>query len=145
LPLFGKRAVAPKLGASLGLRNIETFFSKRLIRLLPESRIRLLVSDILLFTRDIDIAVSVKDDSESEKITFDFQQSGMSILATIEQEATNRLATVRFNVDASSEIITDLMFSSSGIEPEVVEAAKTVRVFTNTHAPVAQIGPPNYP
>jgi hypothetical protein len=92
------------------------------------------------FTRDIDVAVSVKDDNEAEKITLDFQQYGMSILAMIEQEAKGRLATVRLNVDANSEIITDLMFSSSGIEPEVVEAAKPMRVFTNTYAPVAQVG-----
>jgi predicted nucleotidyltransferase len=92
------------------------------------------------FTRDIDIAVSVQSDDEAEKITLDFRQSGMSILAMIEQEAKERLATVRLNVDVNSEVITDLMFSSSGIEPEVVEAAKVIKVFTNTHAPVAQIG-----
>ncbi len=92
------------------------------------------------FTRDIDIAISVQSDDEAEKITLDFRQSGMSILAMIEQEAKERLATVRLNVAANSEVITDLMFSSSGIEPEVVEAAKVIKVFTNTYAPVAQIG-----
>jgi predicted nucleotidyltransferase len=92
------------------------------------------------FTRDIDIAVSVQSDDEAEKITLDFRQSGMGILAMIEQEAKERLATVRLNVDANSEVITDLMFSSSGIEPEIVKAAKVIKVFTNTYAPVAQIG-----
>jgi predicted nucleotidyltransferase len=92
------------------------------------------------FTRDIDVAVSVKDDDESEKITLDFRQSGMHILAMIEQEAKKRLATVRLKVDANSEVIADLLFSSSGIEPEIVEAAKVMQVFTHTRAPVARIG-----
>ncbi len=92
------------------------------------------------FTRDIDVAVSVKNNAEAEKITLDFRQSGMSILAMIEQETRERLATVRFNPDANSEVIADLLFSSSGIEPEIVEAAKVMQVFTHTQAPVAQIG-----
>lgn len=92
------------------------------------------------FTRDIDVAVSVNDDDEAERITLDFRQAGMSILAMIEQEAVGRLATVRLNVDPRSEVITDLMFSSSGIEPEIVAAAKVMPVFPTTYAPVAQIG-----
>jgi predicted nucleotidyltransferase len=92
------------------------------------------------FTRDIDIAISVKNDDEAEKIVLNFRQAGMTILAMLEQEAVGRLATVRLNVDPNSEIITDLMFSSSGIEPEIVEAAKVMRVLTTTNAPVAQTG-----
>lgn len=92
------------------------------------------------FTRDIDVVVSVQNDDEAEQITLDFHQSGMSILAMIEQEAAKRLATVRLNIDANSEVITDLMFSSSGIEPEVVAAAKVMKVLTTTYAPVAQVG-----
>jgi predicted nucleotidyltransferase len=92
------------------------------------------------FTRDIDIAISVKNDDEAEKIVLNFRQAGMTILAMLEQEAVGRLATVRLKVDPNSEIITDLMFSSSGIEPEIVEAAKVMRVLTTTNAPVAQTG-----
>jgi predicted nucleotidyltransferase len=92
------------------------------------------------FTRDIDVAVSVKNDDDAEKITLDFRQSGMHILAMIEQEAKERLATVRLKVNVNSEVIADLLFSSSGIEPEIVEAARVMRVFTHTQAPVAQIG-----
>jgi hypothetical protein len=55
---------------------------------------------------------------------------GYRTVAVVEQEATHRLATVRFTVPAESSrgVVADLLFASSGIEPEVVAAAETARV-----------------
>jgi predicted nucleotidyltransferase len=91
------------------------------------------------FTRDIDIAVAVENDSQAEKLTLDFKGSGFEILATIEQEATDRLATVRLT-NQRIPIITDLLFASSGIEVEIVREANVIEVFKNVPAPVARVG-----
>jgi Nucleotidyl transferase AbiEii toxin, Type IV TA system len=91
------------------------------------------------FTRDIDIAVAVANDAQAEKLTFELIQAGLTILATIEQEATQRLATVRFTTQPMS-VIADLLFASSGIENEIVNAATVMEVFTNVRAPVARTG-----
>lgn len=47
------------------------------------------------FTRDVDVAVAVDGDAGAESLTRSMMSSGYEMLATIEQEATGRLATVR--------------------------------------------------
>jgi hypothetical protein len=44
------------------------------------------------------------------------------LLASIEQEETGRLATVRLGSPpaVSGDVVVDLLFASSGIEPEIV-------------------------
>lgn len=77
------------------------------------------------FTSDIDLAVAVGDDSEAEQTIFKFRQRGFHVASTIEQESTKRLATVRLIPPAQTEdeVIVDLLFSSSGIELEITQAA----------------------
>src|SRR5882724_12752918 len=59
----------------------------------------------------------------------------------LEQEKTGRIATVRLTRDSERSVYVDLLFASSGIEPEIVAAAEelavleevTVRVATRAH------------
>ena len=44
---------------------------------------------------------------------------------------------IRYDV---RETVTDLLFASSGIEPEIVEAAESIEVLPDLHVQVAQIG-----
>jgi hypothetical protein len=70
------------------------------------------------FTRDIDAAVLVADDSEGEELVRSLRADRYRILASVEQEEANRLATVRLASPAGDgDIIVDLLFASSGIEP----------------------------
>ena len=91
------------------------------------------------FTRDADLAVSVKNDSEAESLIYQLQNQGYVAETTVEQEATSRLATVRLVSpgQAASGVVVDLLFASSGIEPEIVAAADPLEVFSGVTLPVA--------
>jgi hypothetical protein len=55
------------------------------------------------------------------------------------QEATGRLATARLRgLDPST--IVDLLFASSGVEPEIVGAAEELAIFPGFSLPVAITG-----
>jgi hypothetical protein len=72
------------------------------------------------FTRDIDLAIAVEDDAEAEAIVFELQGHGYSILATVEQSTTHRLATVRLRQYTTSPIVDSRRSPTrwSGAEPK---------------------------
>lgn len=81
-------------------------------------------------TRDADLAVPVNDAHEAEALVRALQGRGWQVVAAVEQEAVRRLATVRLAAageDARGAVV-DLLFASSGIEPEIVAAAEAVDV-----------------
>jgi predicted nucleotidyltransferase len=94
------------------------------------------------FTRDVDFALAVPDDREAERVVNSFMSSGYRLLSLLEQTATDRLATVRLLPPGQSEsgAILDLLFASTGIEPEIVARADTIALYPGLSAPVAQIG-----
>ncbi len=94
------------------------------------------------FTRDIDIAVLARSDSDSERLIHTLLDSGYRLLATVEQSATGRLATVRLGcpIGTGDEVVVDLLFASSGIEPEIVRAAETIDVVPGLSLPIATTG-----
>jgi predicted nucleotidyltransferase len=91
------------------------------------------------FTRDLDMAIAVRDDGEAEELIYRFRHAGYGVLALIEQEAVDRLATVRLNAPGETGIVVDLLFASSGIEPEIVEDAGPVEIASGLEVPVAQL------
>jgi hypothetical protein len=93
------------------------------------------------FTRDLDLAVAVADDPAAESLVHRLHAAGFRALATVEQEATHRLATARLApLGASPQgMMLDLLFASSGIEAEVCAEAEVVTVFPGLSVPVARI------
>ncbi len=92
-------------------------------------------------TRDADLAVAVADDADAELLVAALRERGYSVLAAVEQVATGRLGTVRLVRPSDSErVVTDLLFASSGIEPEVVEQAIATTVIAGLVLPVACVG-----
>lgn len=93
-------------------------------------------------TRDVDLAVAVAEDKEAEAIVFRLQELGYEVLAVLEQESTKRLATVRLRPPNEREggVIVDLLFASSGIEPEITRAAEDLDIIPGLRVPVARIG-----
>jgi predicted nucleotidyltransferase len=89
------------------------------------------------FTRDADLAISVEDDSQAEELVSKLRSKGYSVLATVEQEAVGRLATVRLE---KGDAIVDLLFASSGIEREIVAVAVHTEILKGLEIPVARIG-----
>jgi len=92
-------------------------------------------------TRDVDVTVSVSSDTEAERLVAELRSRGYAIETLLEQENTGRLATVRLLAPGEEPggIITDLLFASSGIEPEVVEEAELLEVLPDLAAPVATV------
>jgi hypothetical protein len=92
------------------------------------------------FTRDVDLAVSVARDEDAEQLLHAMTSRGYTIDTVVEQTKTGRLATARLRHRKDPEVFVDLLFSSSGIEPEVVEAAERIVYRRGTNLPVARVG-----
>lgn len=94
------------------------------------------------FTRDVDVAVAVDSDAQAERLVHRLQGAGYGVGMVLEQDAAGRLATVRVLPpgEPPEGIVVDLMFASSGIEPEICRAAESIEVFPGLRAPVARPG-----
>lgn len=91
-------------------------------------------------TRDADFAVAVDSDAEAEQLVASLASAGFVVSALIEQTAVDRLATVRLEHHSSPGLFTDLLFSSCGIENEIVTAAEVLDVLEGVNLPVATVG-----
>lgn len=92
------------------------------------------------FTRDLDFAVAVADDSEAEALVNLLGTHGYRVVALLEQEATGRLATVRLEHSTAPGVAVDLLFATAGVEPELVAAATPLQVLAGVELPVASVG-----
>ncbi len=94
------------------------------------------------FTRDVDLAVAAADDREAEQLVTALVRHGYSVVASLEQTAAGRLASVRLAPpgEAVAGVVVDLLFASSGIEPEIVAFADRLEIFPGLALPVAAIG-----
>ena len=91
-------------------------------------------------TRDADLAVAVQSDAEAEELVHRLLRRGYRVGALVEQERLGRLATARL-IDASgSGLYVDLLFASSGVEPELVSHATELELTADLVAPVATVG-----
>jgi hypothetical protein len=90
----------------------------------------------------VDFALAVAGDREAERIVSSFLQSGYELLSMLEQTATGRFATARLLPygESASGAVLDLLFASTGIEPEIVAAAESVELYHGLSAPVATVG-----
>lgn len=93
-------------------------------------------------TRDVDVAVAVENDLEAEEIVFSLQGRGYGVQSVVEQSATARMPTARLLPPRAgvAGVVIDLLFASSGIEPELVAEAEPIEVLKGTVAPVACVG-----
>jgi predicted nucleotidyltransferase len=91
-------------------------------------------------TRDADLAVAVSGDDEAERLVHALRSHGFTPLALIEQEQTGRIATVRLTNDLDDDLVSDLLFASTGIEREIVDGAEILQITTTLRLPVASVG-----
>lgn len=88
------------------------------------------------FTRDLDFAVAVANDSEAEDVVRRLRSRDYAPVEILEQDYAERLSGVRL-ARRGSDVITDLLFASSGIENEVVANADRLEVLPHLTVPVA--------
>lgn len=92
-------------------------------------------------TRDIDVAVAVAHDEEAEALSAAMLRRGYQVHTHIEHTDAGRLSTMRLIMPGQeTEVVADLLFGSSGIEPELVAAAVRLEIFAGFYAPVATVG-----
>ena len=93
------------------------------------------------FTRDIDLAVAVTNDADAEALIGDLQAAGFGLRLSLEQQALARLATARLIPpgEPAEGIAVDLLFASTGIEPDICAAAEHVTM-EGFVIPVATVG-----
>ena len=91
------------------------------------------------FTQDLDWVVAVQDDAAAERVVHGLTTRGYVIDTVVENEARNRMSTVRMEVPTGGWLV-DLLFASSGIEPEIVAAAEPIEAFAGFALPVARTG-----
>lgn len=92
-------------------------------------------------TRDADLAVAVGSDEEAEAVVRSMVADGYRLVATVEHERAQRLAAVRLaRTDSDLSTVTDLLFASSGIEPEIVNVAEEIEIVRDLRVPVASVG-----
>jgi len=85
--------------------------------------------------------VIVDDDSDGEGLVRSLLADRYRVLASVEQEETGRLATVRLASPLSGgDVVVDLLFASSGIEPEIVRAAEVTEIVPGLSLPIATAG-----
>jgi predicted nucleotidyltransferase len=95
------------------------------------------------FTRDVDVAVAIADDADAESVVRRFSAQGYAVFSVVEQAAMKRLATARLSRQlprGEASVIVDLLFASSGIEPEVAQQAESFAVLAGIEIPVARTG-----
>lgn len=93
-------------------------------------------------TRDVDLVVAVAGDSQAEKLVRDLRARGYTLVEHLEQDATGRLATARFIAPGEDErgVLVDLLFASSGVEPEIVAQAEVLEIAAGISLPIASTG-----
>ena len=92
------------------------------------------------FHRDVDIAVAAASDDAAESLVRRLLTRQYRLLASVEQDAVGRLATVRLGTtaDPAANVVVDLLFASYGIEPEIAEGAEQIEILPGLVAPIAR-------
>ena len=91
------------------------------------------------FTRDIDLVVAVAGNEQAEAVVRALVGNGFELLAAVEHDVADRLATVRLGLGPGDDVV-DLLFASSGIEAEVALSAERMEVLPALVLPVATVG-----
>jgi len=92
------------------------------------------------FTRDVDMAVMVEDDHTAERLVRSLMADGYIVFSSLEHDS-GRLAAVRMTRAFDGiEVVVDLLFASSGVEPEVAQAAEVLEITPGLRVPVATLG-----
>lgn len=86
--------------------------------------------------------MAVRNDLEAEQLVHALQGCGYAVVALVEQTHAKRLATARLRKvrGPGADVIVDLLFASSGIEPEIVKQATRVRLLPGLEMKVARVG-----
>ena len=85
--------------------------------------------------------VALTSDAEAEALIHRLRARDYGIDAVVEQQAVERLATVRLTrAQVPQAPVVDLLFASSSIEPEIVAASEVIELLPDFRIGVARTG-----
>lgn len=92
-------------------------------------------------TRDLDVAIAVSGDPQAERIIISLRNRGYReypLGALLERKDMDRMAGARLLAPGEDDqgLVVDLLFASSGVEPEIVAMAQVLEVFPGVAVPV---------
>lgn len=124
------------------LRQLATFFADHQRPWALVGGLAVSVRATPRFTSDVDVAVAVPTDADAEALIYALTVQSYRVVLCLEHERQARLSTVRLLPPGQDEdgIVIDLLFASSGIEPEIAAAATSLEVLPGLHVPVATLG-----
>lgn len=96
-------------------------------------------------TRDVDVAVAVSGDRQAEQTIISLRSRGYREFpsgAVLERKDMDRMAGVRMLAPGEDDhgLVVDLLFASSGVEPEIIAEAEILEVFRGVAVPVIRRG-----
>jgi predicted nucleotidyltransferase len=92
-------------------------------------------------TRDADLAVAVESDESAEALVRELRSRLYEPTAAVQHDVSGRLASVRLERKVNDRVlVTDLLFASCGIEPEIVADAQMLVLVPELELPVATVG-----
>jgi hypothetical protein len=95
-------------------------------------------------TRDVDIVLALAGEAEAEAAVLGLRLRGYRDHpeGAVLEQPDGRLATVRLvsPTEGESGIVVDLLFASSGLEPEIVATAKALEILPGIMVPVVGAG-----
>lgn len=86
------------------------------------------------------MAISVSSDADAEQLIRVLRSKGYGLVTLVEQTHATRLATARLRKAKGHAVIVDLLFASSGIEPEIVAQATELQLLPSLSLRVAAVG-----
>ncbi len=96
-------------------------------------------------TWDVDVVLAFSEEAEVDQVVRNLRGRGYRDHPTepmLQDRRTRRVVGVRLLVpsESQSELIVDLLFASSGVEPEIIAAAELLEVFPGVAVPVIRSG-----
>ena len=90
-------------------------------------------------TKDIDLVIAVENDQQAESCVRELAGLGYQVQSLLEQTKHGRIATVRMIKAPAGSVFVDLLFSSSGIETEIIAGSEPIEVFESLFIAVASL------
>jgi hypothetical protein len=92
-------------------------------------------------TRDLDVAIVVSGDPQAERVIISLRDRGYReypLGTLLERKDMDRMAGARLLAPGEDDqgLVVDLLFASSGVEPEIVAMAQVLEVFPGVAVPV---------
>ena len=90
-------------------------------------------------TKDIDFVIAVSGDAEAESVIRELKLIGFNPVTLLEHKVHKVISTVRLLSDEFPGVYLDILFSTTGIEHEIVKSSEEIEILDGISLKVASI------